>query len=133
MDIQVADAPISFSEELTSNIAPIIFTLIIVSAGAWVLIRNPRKSRPEEEKKASDIDFDAAFDEPETPVIDPNDLFAPPEESPREDAAILDGLDEVLDELGLGEEDAPVIPSAPRIDVVNSNLDPEDIEALFEE
>ena len=44
-----------------------------------------------------------------------------------------DGLDEVLDELGLGKEDAPVIPSAPRIDDANSNLDPEDIEALFEE
>ena len=64
MDLQVAEAPVSFSEELTSNIVPIIFTLIVVSAGAWVLIRNPRKSRSEEEKKASDIDFDAAFDEP---------------------------------------------------------------------
>ena len=133
MDLQVADAPVSFSEELTSNIVPIIFTLIVVSAGAWVLFRNPSKSRSEEEKKASDIDFDAAFDEPEPPVIDPNEMFAPPEESPREDAAILDGLDEVLDELGLGKEDSPVIPSAPRIDDANSNLDPEDIEALFEE
>ena len=133
MDLQVADAPVSFSEELTSNIVPIIFTLIVVSAGAWVLFRNPRKSRSEEEKKASDIDFDAAFDEPETPVIDPNEMFAPPEGSPREDAAILDGLDGVLDELGLGKEDSPVIPSAPRIDDANSSLDPEDIEALFEE
>ena len=129
----MAEAPVTFSEELTSNIVPIIFTLIVVSAGAWVLIRNPRQSRPEEEKKASDIDFDAAFDEPEAPVIDPNEMFAPPEKSPREDAAILDGLDEVLDELGLGKEDAPVIPSAPRIDDANSSLDPEDIEALFEE
>ena len=129
----MADAPVSFSEELTSNIVPIIFTLIVVSAGAWVLFRNPRRSRSEEEKKASDIDFDAAFDEPETPVIDPNEMFAPPEGSPREDAAILDGLDGVLDELGLGKEDSPVIPSAPRIDDANSSLDPEDIEALFEE
>ena len=133
MDLQVADAPVSFSEELTSNIVPIIFTLIVVSVGAWVLIRNPWQSRPEEDKKASDIDFDAAFDEPETPVIDPNEMFAPTEKSPREDAAILDDLDEVLDELGLGKEDAPVIPSAPRIDDANSNLDLEDIEALFEE
>ena len=133
MDLQVAEAPVSFSEELTSNIVPIIFTLIVVSAGAWVLIRNPRKSRPEEEKKASDIDFDAAFDEPEIPALDPNELFAPPDKSTREDAVILDDLDEVLGELGLGKEDVPVIPSAPRIDDVTSNLDPEDIEALFEE
>jgi len=33
----------------------------------------------------------------------------------------------------LGKEDSPVIPSAPRIDDANSSLDPEDIEALFEE
>ena len=97
------------------------------------LIWNPRQSRPEEEKKASDIDFDAAFDEPETPVVDPNEMFAPPNKSPREDAAIIDGLDEVLDELGLGKEDTSVIPSAPRIEDANINLDPEDIEALFEE
>ena len=65
MDLQVAEAPVTFSEELTSNIVPIIFTLIVVSAGAWVLIRNPgRVAR--RGKKASDIDFDAAFDEPET-------------------------------------------------------------------
>tara|TARA_B100001248_G_scaffold28738_2_gene18765 strand:+ start:695 stop:4123 length:3429 start_codon:yes stop_codon:yes gene_type:complete len=133
MDLQVAEAPVTFSEELTSNIVPIIFTLIVVSLGAWVLIRNPWERRPEEEKKASDIDFDAAFDEPENPVVDPNEMFAPPEKSPREDATILDDLDEVLDELGLGKEDAPVIPSAPRVDIANSNLDPEDIEALFEE
>ena len=97
------------------------------------MIRNPRQSRPEEEKKASDIDFDAAFDEPEIPAVDPNELFAPPDKSTREDAVILDDLDEVLGELGLGKEDVPVIPSAPRIDDVTSNLDPEDIEALFEE
>ena len=129
----MAEAPVTFSEELTSNIVPIIFFLIVVSLGAWVLIRNPWERRPEEEKKASDIDFDAAFDEPENPVVDPNEMFAPPEKSPREDATILDDLDEVLDELGLGKEDAPVIPSAPRVDIANSNLDPEDIEALFEE
>ena len=133
MDIQVAEAPISFSEELISNIVPIIFTLIVISAGAWVLITNPRKGRQEEEKKPSEIDLDAAFDEPETPTVDPNEIFAPPNKSTREDAAILDDLDEVMNELGLGMEDVPVMPSAPRIDDVNSNLDPEDIEALFEE
>ena len=51
-------------------------------------------------------------------------MFAPPEKSPREDAAILDDLDEVLDELGLGKEDAPVIPSAPRIDDETAILTP---------
>ena len=133
MDLQVAEAPVSFSEELTSNIVPIIFTLILVSAGAWVLIRNPKMSGSEEEKKASDIDFDAAFDEPETPAVDPNEMFAPPDRSTREDAVILDDLDEVLGELGLGKKEVPEIPSAPRIDDAISNLDPEDIEALFEE
>ena len=133
MDIQVAEAPVTFSEELMSNIAPIIFTLIAVSTGAWILTRNQRKSRREEEKKALDIDFDAAFDEPEIPAVDPNEMFAPPDKSTRDDAVILDNLDDVLDGLGLVKEDASAIPSAPRIDVANSNLDPEDIEALFEE
>ena len=105
----------------------------MISAGAWVLITNPRKGRQEEEKKPSEIDLDAAFDEPEIPTVDPNEIFAPPNKSTREDAAILDDLDEVMNELGLGMEDVPVMPSAPRIDDVNSNLDPEDIEALFEE
>ena len=133
MDLEVAEASETFSEALVSNIAPIIFTLVAVSIGAWVLIRNPGQSRPEQEKKASDIDFDAAFDEPETPFLDPNEMFAPPGDSQLEDAAILDGLDEVLDELGLGGGDTSEIPSAPIIDEANSNLDPEDIEALFEE
>ncbi|MGB1461236.1 MAG: CARDB domain-containing protein [Candidatus Thalassarchaeaceae archaeon] len=133
MDLEVAEASETFSEALVSNIAPIIFTLVAVSIGAWVLIRNPGQSRSEEEKKASDIDFDAAFDEPEPPVVDPNEMFAPSGDSSLEDAAILDGLDEVLDELGLGGGDASEIPSAPIIDEANSNLDLEDIEALFEE
>ena len=97
------------------------------------MTRNQRKSRREEEKKALDIDFDAAFDEPEIPAVDPNEMFAPPDKSTRDDAVILDNLDDVLDGLGLVKEDASAIPSAPRIDVANSNLDPEDIEALFEE
>ena len=51
MDIQVAEAPVTFSEELMSNIAPVILTLIAVSTGAWILTRNQRKSRREEEKR----------------------------------------------------------------------------------
>ena len=136
MDLEVADAPETFSEALMSNLAPLIFALIAISVGAWAVMRNPTKGHLDEPKGNQGIDFDAAFDEPDLPAGDSTEMFAPPEYRPSEETSILDDLDEVLGELTgrkTDTPDVPELPSAPSLDDTNSNLDQEDIEALFEE
>ena len=81
--------------------------------------------------------MDAAFDEHSEPLTTTSPFEATPETSQQlEDPKILEGLDEVLEELtgGKPEEKSNFeLPSAPNLDEQKANLDLADIEALFEE
>jgi hypothetical protein len=84
-----------------------------------------------------EMDMDAAFDEPAEPLVATSPFEATPETAQYpEDPKILEGLDDVLDEL-TGRQPGEQYPSdshsAPNTDEQKANLDLTDIEALFEE
>ena len=137
MDLQVADKPTTISGTIQSNIGLIIIMISVVSLVALAFTRSSSKGQEEVPKGPQEMDMDAAFDEPKDLLVSTNPFEATPETAqPLEDASILEGLDEVLDELTGRQPTAKPpseLPSAPDLVESKANLDLEDIEALFEE
>ena len=137
MDLEVAEKPATILGTIQSSIGPIIMVLAAVSLVAWTLLRPPQKDENEFSKGPQEMDMDAAFDEHSEPLTTTSPFEATPETSQQlEDPKILEGLDEVLEELtgGKPEEKSNFeLPSAPNLDEQKANLDLADIEALFEE
>ena len=108
-----------------------------VSVASWALLRPSSEDQKEVAKGSEEIDMDAAFDEPADPPVTTSPFEATPETAQRhEDPTLLEGLDDVLDELTgrkTEEEDDFELPPAPDIGQQKADLDLEDIEALFEE
>ena len=84
-----------------------------------------------------EIDIDAAFDEPAEPLVDTSPFESPPRADQRlEDPTILEGLEDVLEELTGSKQEVDSgsdLPSAPNLYEKKADLDLADIEALFEE
>ena len=137
MDLEVAEKPITISGTIQSNIGLIIAILAIVSVASWALLRPYSEDKKEVSKGSEEIDMDAAFDEPAEPPVTTSPFEATPETAQRhEDPTLLEGLDDVLDELTgpkTEEEDDFELPPAPDFGQQKADLDLEDIEALFEE
>jgi hypothetical protein len=84
-----------------------------------------------------EMDIDAAFDEPAESLVTTSPFEATPDAGQLPpDQEILDGLEDVLEELTGGKSNDN-LPSefspAPNLDEQKATLDPADIEALFEE
>jgi len=137
MDLEVADKPTTISGTIQSNIGLIIIFLLAVSLAAWAFSRTKTKDQEEVPKGSQEIDFDAAFDQPAEPLVTTSPFAAPPEAQQNPpDPMILEGLNDVLDELTGGKpegENTPELPSAPILDEQKVDIDLTDIEALFEE
>ena len=136
MDLQVSDKPLTISGTIQSNIGIIIILLSAISLAAWRLIV-PASGNKETDKGLTELDIDLAFDEPIRPQASDNPFEKNTEAVHSiEDDAILEGLDDVLEELtGIQATQEPpgYLPSAPDLDEPKVDLDIEDIEALFEE
>ncbi len=137
MDLEVADKPVTISGTIQSNIGLIIIVLAAASLVAWTFLRPTSRGEKEMPIMPQEMDMDAAFDEPAPPSVTTSPFEATPE-SPQhpEDPTILEGLDDVLEELtGRKQAEHPLseFPSANDPDEQKANLDPADIEALFEE
>tara|TARA_B100001113_G_scaffold194653_1_gene159667 strand:- start:350 stop:1066 length:717 start_codon:yes stop_codon:yes gene_type:complete len=137
MDLEVADKPTTISGTIQSNIGLIIIFLLAVSLAAWAFSRTKTKDQEGVPKGSQEIDFDAAFDQPAEPLVTTSPFAAPPEAQQNPpDPMILEGLNDVLDELTGGKpegENTPELPSAPILDEQKVDIDLTDIEALFEE
>ena len=111
--------------------------LAAASLAAWTFLRPASRDEKEMPKIPQEMDMDAAFDEPAEPSVTASPFEATPEAAQYpEDPMILEGLDDVLEELtGRKQEEIPSseLPSAPDLDEQKANLDLADIEALFEE
>jgi len=137
MDLEVAEKPTTISGIIKSSIGLIIMALAAVSLLAWTFLRPSSKAETEISKPPMEMDMDAAFDEPAEPLVTTSPFEATPETAQYpEDPKILEGLDDVLDEL-TGRQPEEQYPSdshsAPNTDEQKANLDLTDIEALFEE
>ena len=137
MDLEVAEAPVTLSETIKSNIGLLIFALAAVSMVAWLALRHTKKEVLETPKGPQEIDMDEAFDDLGASLEIPS-RFEPPRvpETPPMDVPSLEDLEGVLKELTekRSEEDVnSELPPAPRLDEPKATLNPEDIEALFEE
>ncbi len=137
MDLEVADKPVTISGTIQSSIGLIIIVLAAASLVAWTFLRPASRDEKEMPKLPQEMDMDAAFDEPAEPLVTTSPFEANPETAQNpEDQTILEGLDDVLEELtGSKQEDnaASELPSAPDLGEQKANLDLSDIEALFEE
>ena len=137
MDLEVADKPATISGTIQSSIGLIIIVLAAASLAAWTFLRPASRDEKEMPKIPQEMDMDAAFDEPAEPPVTTSPFEATSEAAQLpEDPMILEGLDDVLEELtGRKQEEtpSPELPSAPDLDEQKANLDLADIEALFEE
>jgi len=137
MDLEVADKPVTISSTIQSSIGLITIVLAAASLAAWTFLRPASRDEKEMPKIPQEMDMDAAFDEPAEPSVTASPFEATPEAAQYpEDPMILEGLDDVLEELtGRKQEEIPSseLPSAPDLDEQKANLDLADIEALFEE
>ena len=137
MDLEVAEKPTTISGAIQSSLGIIIFALAAILLAAWSVMRVTGNETSKTSKGPEVMDMDAAFDGPGESLENTSPFEANPETTHhREDAMILEGLDEVLNELtGSNSETTPLpeLPPAPSIDEPKATLNPEDIEALFEE
>ncbi len=137
MDLEVADKPVTISGTIRSSIGLIIIVLAAASLAAWTFLRPASRDEKEMPTLPREMDMDAAFDEPAEPSVTTSPFEASPGTAQHpEDPTILEGLDDVLEELtGRKQEDNPPseLPSAPNLEEQKAHLDLADIEALFEE
>ena len=137
MDLEVAEKPATISGAIQSSMGIIIFTLAAILLAAWSVMRATGNEASKTPKGPEAMDMDAAFDGPGESLESTSPFEANPETTRhREDAMILEGLDEILDELTGSKPETtppPELPPAPSIDEPIATLNPEDIEALFEE
>ena len=137
MDLEVAEKPITISGTIQSNIGLVIMVIAAISLAAWTFLRpNPRDEK-EMPKIPHEMDIDAAFDEPAEPLVTTSPFESTPQTAQHlEDPTILEGLDDVLEELTGSKKEGDIasdLPSAPNLDEQKADLDLADIEALFEE
>jgi len=137
MDLEVAEKPATISGTIQSSLGIIIFALAAILLIAWSIMRDTENETSKTPKGPEEMDMDAAFDDPGKSLDSTSPFEADPEITHhREDAMILEGLDEVLEELTGSKPkttSSPELPPAPSIGEPKATLNPEDIEALFEE
>jgi len=137
MDLEVSEKPTTIAGTIKSSVGLIIILLAAVSLLAWTFLRPPSKVEKEISKGPIEMDMDAAFDEPAESLVTTSPFEATPDAGQLPpDQEILDGLEDVLEELTGGKSNDN-LPSefspAPNLDEQKATLDPADIEALFEE
>ena len=136
MDIEVAEAPTSLSKTIQSNLGFAILCILLVAASFFAVMRlNVQPKSPE--GRGHSFDMDSAFDETNQTFEDNEthseavDSEATPYAEPS-----INALGDVFEELtGTRQENKNPIPLPPAPDLGGKkhDLDPDDIEALFEE
>ena len=136
MDIEVADAPPTMSGTIQPFLVYIVLAAAAITGFAYATLVTTRREGATVEKGEERIDMDAAFDDQDDALDDHGESHGV-RQAPAfalEEPPLIQGLDEVLEELTGAKPDAtPEVPPAPDLGEAKAALDLEDIEALFEE